>query len=310
MGLCIITTRQPVADVAHHLAINARELRLAGLPDDDGAALLRQYGVVGPEQELHAASKEFGGHPLALHLLGTYLRDVFGGDVGKRNKVELLDPANGESGQAIRVMASYEKHFGVRPELSILRLIGFFDRVATKEELDVLLAEPALPGLTEPLVEIYGADEEQRGWQRSISELRRSGMIREGGPGTLDAHPLVREYFGKQLHALPEARREGHRRLYRLKSDLVPGVPETRSQLNTLFQAAAHGCEAELYSEVFDKVVWDKVIQGYVYHNLYTFGVSETDSIAAARFYERRPGGSSALASRPRLRAGSCTGRE
>ena len=32
----------------------------------DGAALLRDNGVWGTDRELRAASREFGGHPLAL----------------------------------------------------------------------------------------------------------------------------------------------------------------------------------------------------------------------------------------------------
>ncbi len=76
-GLCVITTRLGVADVAGRLGTVAVDLEQ--LPVAAGAELLRQLGVEGSEAELRTASEEFGGHGLALSLLGTYLRDVYGG---------------------------------------------------------------------------------------------------------------------------------------------------------------------------------------------------------------------------------------
>jgi hypothetical protein len=45
-----------------------------------GAKVLRALGVKGPEADLRTASDEFGGHCLALTLLGSYLTDAFDGE--------------------------------------------------------------------------------------------------------------------------------------------------------------------------------------------------------------------------------------
>ena len=67
----MITTRAPVADIADHERTSALRRDLEQLSDDVGAELLRALGVNGDEAELRSASSEFGGHCLALTLLGS-----------------------------------------------------------------------------------------------------------------------------------------------------------------------------------------------------------------------------------------------
>ncbi len=72
-GLCLITTRMPVADLSDHEGSSALRRDLEQLSSDAGAKLLRALGVKGDEAELRSASDEFSGHCLALTLLGSYL---------------------------------------------------------------------------------------------------------------------------------------------------------------------------------------------------------------------------------------------
>ena len=134
-GLCVITTRQRVADIDHLASTTAPLIELENLSDEAGSQLLRTLRVEGPEEALRHASNEFGGHSLALNLLGTYLRVVFGGDVRHRDEVNLLESDVEQGGHAKRVMESYENWFGEGPELSVLRILGLFDRPAVKIEI-------------------------------------------------------------------------------------------------------------------------------------------------------------------------------
>jgi TIR domain/NACHT domain len=72
-GLCVITTRTPIPDIADHEGTSALRCELDQLSSDAGAELLRAHGVKGDEAELRRASDEFRGHCLALTLLGSYL---------------------------------------------------------------------------------------------------------------------------------------------------------------------------------------------------------------------------------------------
>ena len=136
-GLCVITTRMPVADIADHEGISALLRDLEHLSSDAGAKLLRALGVKGHEAELRSASDEFGGHCLALTLLGSYLTDAYNGDIRCRKEVsEHLAHDVRQGVHARKVMESYQTWFGEGPELSVLRMVGLFDRRPTKRRLE------------------------------------------------------------------------------------------------------------------------------------------------------------------------------
>ena len=140
-------------------------LDLGNLSDHDGARLLHRLGadragaaaIAADDPELTAAAREVRGHALTLSLLGNYLRLAHGGDIRCRDRVDLRDAdVQTNQGHAFRVMAAYETWFaaageaGAR-ELAALRLLGFFDRPASPEDLAALRAAPPIPGLTEAL---------------------------------------------------------------------------------------------------------------------------------------------------------------
>src|SRR5262249_1737745 len=154
-GLCVITTRLPVADLADQEGGSVLRLELEHLSSEAGAQLLQALGVKGPEAELRRASEEFRGHCLALTLLGGYLSDAYEGAIRCREEVSnrlAHDLRRGAHAQ--KVMASYQSGWGEGPELAVLRLVGFFDRPGDEAALGALLKPPAIPGLTESLTEL------------------------------------------------------------------------------------------------------------------------------------------------------------
>src|ERR1700748_163801 len=86
-GLCVITTRTPVPDIADHERTSALRRNLEHLSSDAGASLLRGLGVKGDEEKLRAASHDVDGHCLALTLLGSFLTDAYDGDIRYRTEV-------------------------------------------------------------------------------------------------------------------------------------------------------------------------------------------------------------------------------
>jgi hypothetical protein len=154
-GLCIITTRLPIADLADHEGTSALRRDLDQLSSDAGAKLLRALGVKGDEEKLQSASGEFSGHCLALTLLGSYLTDAYNGDIRCREEVSKRLAHDERQGvHARKVMESYQTWFGEGRELSVLRMLGLFDRPADEKALGALLKPPAIRGLTEPLTDL------------------------------------------------------------------------------------------------------------------------------------------------------------
>ena len=125
----MITTRLPIAELAGYERTSALRLDLEQLSSDAGAKLLRALGVEGSEAELRSASDEFSDHCLALTLLGSYLTDAYSGDIRHRKEVsERLAHDVRQGVHARKIMESYQTWFGEGPELSILRMLGLFDR--------------------------------------------------------------------------------------------------------------------------------------------------------------------------------------
>jgi hypothetical protein len=230
-GLCVITTRLPIADVAdrEHTSVPRRDLEQ--LSSDAGAKLLRALGVKGDEAELRSASDEFSGHCLALTLLGSYLTDAYNGDIRCRKEVsEHLSHDVRQGVHARKVMESYQTWLGEGPELSVLRMLGLFDRPADEKALETLLRPPAIRGLTESLTNLSPSE-----WWTILARLRRARLLAGEdlhNPGHLDAHPLVREYFGEQLRGQQmDTWKECNRRLFNHYRALAPELPDSFSAI-------------------------------------------------------------------------------
>ena len=261
-GLCVITTRMPVADIADHERTSALRRDLEHLSSDAGAKLLRALGVKGHEAELRSASDEFSGHCLALTLLGSYLTDAYNGDIRCRKEVsERLAHDVRQGVHARKVMESYQTWFGEGPELSVLRMLGLFDRPADEKALEALLKPPAIRGLTESLTDLSPTE-----WRTILARLRRARLLAgedPHNPGQLDTHPLVREYFGEQLRSQrTEAWKECNRRLYNYYRTLAPELPDSFREMEPLFLAVICGCNAGLFHEALHEVYIPRIQRG------------------------------------------------
>jgi hypothetical protein len=262
MGLCVITTRMPVADLSDHEGTSALRCDLDQLPSIAGEQLLRALGVQGNEAELRSASEEFRGHCLALTLLGSYLTDAYHGDIRRRDEVSArLAHDLRQGAHARKVMESYQTWFGEGPEVASLRMLGLFDRPVDEQTFAVLLKSPAIPGLTESLIDLRPTE-----WQTILAKLRRAKLLAREDPhnlGQLDTHPLVREYFGEQLRSQQtEAWKECNRRLYHYYQTLGPQLPNTFREMEPLFSAVIFGCNAGLYREALHEVYIPRIQRG------------------------------------------------
>lgn len=286
-GLCLITSRQPVVELQERTGATVLQQSLDLLHRDDGAALLRQFRVVGPDEELKKASDEFRGHAYSLMLLGSYLKTATDHhDIRRRREVVLLEEDPEHGNHARHMFAAYVKHLGGHsPEVAVLRLLGFFDRAAERQLLDVLRAregvvykwsngsEPAekrsqpkrikdsLPEVIAPLLDLSQAQ-----WLRVLNRLRDLRLIdltgSEKSPA-LDAHPLLRECFAEQVRTqFPAAWQAGHRRLFEHLGGTAPYWPEGIEGLQPLYRAVAHGCMAGLHERARAKVYRDRILRG------------------------------------------------
>jgi serine/threonine protein kinase/tetratricopeptide (TPR) repeat protein len=292
MGLCVITTRMPVADLSDHEGSSALRRDLEHLSSHAGAQLLRALGVKGDEAELRSASDEFSGHCLALTLLGSYLTDAYNGDIRSRNEVSghLADDVR-QGAHARKVMKSYQTWFGEGPELSVLRILGLFDRPAEEKAIAALLKPPAIPGLTESLTNLSPTV-----WRTILARLRRARLLAEEdphNPGYADTHPLVREYYGEQLRGQrSEAWKECNKRLFNYYRTLAPQLPDSFAEMEPLFLAVICGCHAGLFREALHEVYMPRIQRGNAHFAANVLGATGPLLSALVHFFEHGRWGS------------------
>lgn len=170
-GLIVLTSRLAVTDIGRWKDSAAPVVEVEILSDEAGGALLRDNGVWGTDRELKAATHEFGGNPLALCLLASFLKETQTSDIRRRDHIRALiaDPANPGHDHAARVMESYEKEWLVgQPALhAIMHVVGLFDRPASGDCLKALRAKPAITGLTDAIVKL-----DDGAWRRMAARCR------------------------------------------------------------------------------------------------------------------------------------------
>jgi tetratricopeptide (TPR) repeat protein len=283
-GLCVITTRVAVADLAP-FPETTRQEDLEHISAEAGRALLRVGGVVGTDAELEQAARDFGQHALALNLLAAYLREIPGHFIANASGIPDLDVPEEAGKHPRRVMAAFMLRFGYGAEVELLRMLGLFDRPARAEEMAALRAAPPIPDLTEHIQPLSEA-----GWLRLVDKLRQLRLIAPQSrhqPDTLDAHPLVREHFGQQLQGgHPEAWREGHNCLYEHLKAAAKEYPDTLEEMMPLYAAVAHGCQAGRHQEAEYDVYWQRILREDEYFSSKKLGALSANLAALYGFFD------------------------
>jgi tetratricopeptide (TPR) repeat protein len=293
-GLCVVTTRYSIPDLRNFWQSTAPEIKLTSLSILAGVALLRTLGVKGTREEFEQVVKDVKGHALTLNLLGSFLRDAHAGDIRKLDLVKLEEAdVEEQGGHAFHLMDAYVNSFKSEGEkgtraLSILRLLGLFDRPATADCLNTLWTGEEIGGLNGPLINITEA--QRNITLKRLEDAQLIAVNRSGGSAliSLDAHPLLREYFANRLRQeLPGAWRAAHRRLYQyLRDNTHEGTEPTLEDLQPLYQAVTHGCQAGLHEEAYTSVFFSRIQKGNNAYALNRLGAFGSDLGAVANFFE------------------------
>ena len=285
-GLVIISTRLAVDDLKDCADCAAIQIDLENLSPEAGAVYLAHLGVDGTDAERQAAAKDFGGHALALTLMGSYLKVVHRGDVRKRKEIPRLTDDQRQGAHARRMMEAYERWFAGKPELDILRLMGLFDRPAEGGALDALRKKPAIKGLTERVQKLKDSD-----WPYAVENLRTVRLLAAADPhepDTLDCHPLLREHFAERVRTSnPQAWRDAHSRLYEYYKSHAKELPDTIEEMAPLFAAVMHGCQAGKHQEAHDEVYARRIQRMNEYFDIKKLGAFGADLAALSGFFDQ-----------------------
>lgn len=324
-GLCLVTTRYSVPDLKAFRQSTAPEVTLTRLSREAGVSLLKAVGVRGSElrhlrldesderseqvNEFEKLVEDLKGHALSVALMGSYLVRFHKKDIRARHHVKLI--GQGGKDHATHVMDAYvqslvpsgwrtwlrcvvdaklrELRTQGRRSLAVLRLLGLFDRPADTACIEAL-RRPPIRGLTEAIAPLDDA-----AWNDTLNSLESAHLLtihREAGSGSLlslDAHPLLREYFARQLREQqPDAWRAAHGQLFEhLCARTQEGDRPTLEDLQPLYQAVAHGCLAGWQQRACDEVYHARIgrkAEAYAVKKLGAFG---SDLGAVACFFDQ-----------------------
>lgn len=287
-GLCVISSRLPVTDLSSFIGTSVQQVDLEKLSAAAGRLLLKAQGADGSDDEMERASDDFGGHALALSILGNFLKMVAGGNIRQRDRIGELSHHPERGGHARRVIESYACWFQDDPkhqvEFQSLRLLGLFDRPIDPGAWRTLIEKPAIKGLTD---HISNANETRR--RIALGVLRDAHLlaaIDSNSTDTVDCHPLIREHFGEELKDKhPDAWKQAHKRLFKFyfrKKEL----PETVEEMAPYYQAITHASLAGLHREAFVKVYTPYIRQDSAY-NTDKLRAFEDDLAALTRFLKK-----------------------
>ncbi len=287
-GLCIASSRIDLTDLPGSPGPGPVRCRdLENLSVEAGRAVLRRAGVEGPDAELDAAVAEYEGYALSLILLGEYLKEFLQADARRRDRVPNLHEETRTGGHAFRVMEAYDAALlaeGRYAERQILRILGLFDRPASKGCLDALCCKPSIQRTTTALVKL-----EEEGWSEAIGRLRRWRLVAPPAAhddGSLDTHPMVREYFRRRLSRDSRAGfRAGHKRLYTHLCTAAEPRPADLRGIEPLFHAVYHGCQAGLYQETLDRVFIDRIQRRQEFYYTRKVGAPGAELAALSCFF-------------------------
>jgi tetratricopeptide (TPR) repeat protein len=146
---------------------------------------------------------------------------------------------------------------------------------------------------------VFGSlvDSSDRDWHIALKRLAAIDLISlsvdasDGSRHSLDAHPLIREYFVKQLREQqPEAFRAAHSRLFDHLCENTPYRPDGLEGLQPLFQAVVHGCLAGRQQEACDNVYNDRILRGTGHDGFYSIrklGAIGADLAAVVAFFDQ-----------------------
>ena len=305
-GLALASASLPLANLTPFYGDGARLLTLPPLNEEAGVAFLKAQGLSSNAAELGQINREFEGHPLALTLASSFVQLALAGDPARLLKIPPL-PADHKAGRpARRLMQAYQQWFGESPELNILRLVSLFLRPPEPELLQRLLVPPAIPGLTDKLftlkeakaLGIFKKNEawpiSQEAWLAAVTRLRQAQLLLppatndEEAAYQLDAHPLVRKFFARQLgNANPMAWYSGQERLYRHLTTTTEPYPDILTELAPLYQVVVHGCRANKFYEALEEVYWERIARKQELFSATALGVAGADLAALANAYRQ-----------------------
>ena len=281
-GLCVITSRLPVADLATFEGVRVKTFKLSYLSEKASIKMLKGIGIQGAHSEYQQAVEEYSGHPLSLSLLGGYLNVVHRSRMGDFRKIRSLLDEQEMGVHARNLMRNYLDWFRGTPERALLFVLGLFDRAVKLGDIEKIAVDcPNIEGITKDLAGLTSLQ-----YSYAIDRLKQANLISVKETESnilLDCHPLVRDFLSEFIKSeQPLAWTFGHALIFDFLRDQAVANPKTMAELEPLFRAVIHGTQAGQYEAAFE-LYFEKIKKKYT---MLTKGSHYTDQTCIRSFFD------------------------
>ena len=281
-GLCVITSRLPVADLAAFEGVRVKTIILEYLSEKASIKMLKGIGIQGAHSEYQQAVEEYSGHPLSLSLLGGYLNVVHRSRMGDFRKIRSLLDEQEMGVHARNLMRNYLDWFQGTPERALLFVVGLFDRSVRLGDIVTLSANcPNIEGITKDLAGLTSLQ-----YSYAIDRLKQANLIsvkEKDSQVFLDCHPLVRDFLSEFIKTEQSlAWTLGHALIFDFLRGQAVSNPTTMAELEPLFRAVIHGTQAGQYEAAFE-LYFEKIKKKYT---MLTKGSHYTDQTCIRSFFD------------------------
>lgn len=297
-GLAIITTRYTIRDLNSYTNKTVTEKTINRLSNDAATKLLKSFGVKGSSSEFEDLIDSFNGHALSLQVIGNFLQKAFNGNIQAQNKFNFRKADQKTNrGRAFRAIKTYtewlnEDTLESNQQLAILKISGLFDRPIEIKTLISVLKKPAIPSITENLVNL-----EEHELNFLLKELQKTKLIfindnHNSDINTIDFHPLIREFYSDLLHRENKTSfKLAHTKIYKhLKCSTKDIDSPTLKDLLPLYHAIYHGCNADLHQECLTEIYQKRILKSIDTSENYSIsklGVYGQEIQAISNFYKK-----------------------
>lgn len=242
-SFCLITSRAPQLDLIDFITYTPYDVdRLTVI---DGRRLLRQIGVQGTDAALDAVVEEWDGHALTLGLLGSYLVDLYGGDVACIHEIPSPAAEEPRYERVGRVLRRYDERLN-SAERTVLITLSAFRTAVSRTALNRVLREH-----TDMLsLELANVD-----FVALLERLCQYRILRKDYSDNYTMHPLVRAHYQDILNSSePAQRRSLHERIARYFQDSAGSDHHTLTLkgLYPLIESVHYECCAGHYDHALE----------------------------------------------------------
>jgi tetratricopeptide (TPR) repeat protein len=252
----VLTSRMEVSDLTSVSPERMTKINLAGLPDADGAMLLRSLGVVGSDARLRNVSRAYAGHPLSLTLLGSYLKAARGGDCTQIPYRTPIDRRESIGAHVATVVQHYREWLTPPASRQFLDVLGLMSEPVSLSEIISLVRGKVHTGLNDQLHSTTPVD-----FRRICRQLCGLRLVAWEGNDhdVVETHLLIRDECARRMkEESPSAWKEGQRRLFRTILNSIDGT-DAGLPTSQVLAGIGYGCEAGEPSNA-----WTKLFEPYV----------------------------------------------